>query len=127
MQAPPSKYRILRHFVLSLTLLCAFLPGNLAAFAQVAPAPVHAVLTQKTAVQSAETDPSSRLGEETGLFAIEATPISRLIALQPANPYPGSHLFRHPEDEKIPPYAARAPGINFLDKFFPTSILPNAP
>ncbi|SIT91388.1 hypothetical protein SAMN05444128_2577 [Pontibacter indicus] len=44
-------------------------------------------------------------------------------ALEPT-PIPA---FAIPADEALPAYAARAPGVGFVARFFPISIQPNAP
>ena len=40
---------------------------------------------------------------------------------------PNLALIFVPLKKALPPYAARAPGINFISRFFPVSIQPNAP
>lgn len=60
-------------------------------------------------------------------FSHDATSSVVTISLQQASTTPAKLIFAFPTDEAIPPYAARAPGVSFLSKFFPTSIQPHAP
>jgi hypothetical protein len=60
-------------------------------------------------------------------FSEDASASAIVINLQQAATYYTRVAFAFPFDEAIPPYAARAPGVSFLTKFFPISIQPHAP
>lgn len=60
-------------------------------------------------------------------FSEDASTSAVIITLQQAATHQNRPSFAFPSDEAVPPYAARAPGISYLNKFFPTSIQPHAP
>lgn len=60
-------------------------------------------------------------------FSEDASTSALTFSLQQAATSQIRLTFRFPADEAVPPYAARAPGVSALSKFFPTSIQPHAP
>lgn len=118
----------LRHFLMSLFFLWTLVfHGQVVAAYTIAG---EGTRTEKTAVISQHTiDFTDGLvllqGDQ--FLSEDATISTTSISLQQAVALIRTQSFRNPTDEAIPPYAARAPGFNFLNQFFLTSITPHAP
>lgn len=117
-----------RHLLLSVSLLWALLlygQGAVASQPKSTPS-VKAAGTEQVAPNSSEEE-ALTLRQVVQYLAEDATASAISIPMPQAAATAAKLTFAFPADEAIPPYAARAPGVSFLSKFFPTSIQPKAP
>jgi hypothetical protein len=122
------KYRFLRHLVVSLALLWAFLSFGTGAYAHGMAQAVHGNQAGIEQTESLSSDTSASGLQQAMIFlAQEGTASTLTFSLQQAATVTKAPAFRFPTDEAIPPYAARAPGDNFFCNFYYTSSQPQAP
>lgn len=128
MEELPVKYRSLRRLMVAFSLLWALLLASSAAPALSAPFTGQAQ-QPATTVQSPAAIPDvvDELNQGAYFYTAEATTTAYTFSLQPAIAFARVGALRFAAADYLPPYAARAPGLNFLTRFFPTSIQPNAP
>lgn len=128
MKRVATNIRSLRGLFLSLSLLWALLLTSQAALAStfISPTPTTHSSSELPAYSDQQNEGQAF---KQGLLYLseDATPSVLMINLQQATAIATKASFAFPTDEAIPPYAARAPGVSFLSKFFPTSIQPKAP